>query len=330
MITAKIVEDSLPPNEVRLTTFSLVYPRFIHSELMTHRVFSRNAASSRAIPVAKVMAQLRDDPAMPIYWGKNQKGMQASEELTGAARDAAIQEWLAARDSALKHAEKLEQIGLHKQSANRILEPFMLMNTVLTATDFDNFFNLRADMPAQPEFKALAELMLAMLNDQDPMEVPADWWHLPYVTEEEREEFTPEVCVKFSVARCARVSYKTHEGVVDQKRDLERYTDLLSSGHMSPFEHQGQPLADATARSGNFRGWTQYRKTLPNTFEINCGRLMKKKRWLPEERLVCAILEEEPQFTNMSKEDIELELRFNGYPEHVIDRLIFKLGKRTP
>lgn len=278
MIVVKIVEDSLPPHGVRLTTFSLVYPRFIHSEVMTHRVFSRNAASSRAIPIHKVMTQLEKEPAMPIYWGKNQKGMQAAEELTGEAKEAAIQEWLYARDDALKHAKRLEEIGVHKQTVNRILEPFMLMNTIITATDWDNFFNLRADAPAQPEFEALAEVMLEKMNLNTPAETLQSDWHLPYVTAEEKETNHPLVCAKFSTARCARVSYKTHEGTIDQKRDIERHDDLLASGHLSPFEHQAYPTVDPKIRIGNFLGWHQYRKQLVNSFEGSCSRLVKKHR----------------------------------------------------
>jgi thymidylate synthase ThyX len=286
MIIAKIIEDSLSPHEVRLTTFSLVYPRFIHAEVMTHRVFSRNAASSRAIPIKKVMEQLEQNPAMPTYWGKNRKGMQATEELTGTARDEAIKEWLAARDSALKHARRLEELGVHKQTANRLLEPWMLMNTIITATDWDNFFNLRADASAQPEFHALAEAMLEQMNTCNPLEVGWDYWHLPYVTEEERNSTTVDVLAMYSVARCARVSYKTHEGKVDKDRDIERYKELLQSGHMSPFEHQATPSQfpdRKDARCGNFRGWVQYRKMLPNPYEKECKRLIKKARSSPKE-----------------------------------------------
>lgn len=277
MILTKIVADSLPPHEVRLTTFSLVYPRFIHSEVMTHRALSRNAASSRAIPVKKVLEQIENDPALPIYWGKNQKGMQASEELTGKDKEDALHEILEIRNRTLKGVKRLEEIGLHKQSANRYSEPFQFMQTVITATDWDNLFNLRTETAAQPEFKALAESMLQALNNHEPRMVKTGYWHLPYVTEEERRYVDIETLKKYSTARCARVSYMTHEGVLNPTRDIERHDELLSSGHLSPFEHQAQAYLAPEYRSGNFRGWIQYRKTLPNPYELECKRLVKWK-----------------------------------------------------
>lgn len=278
MITAKIVADSLGPSDQRLTTFSLVYPRFIHSELMTHRVFSRNAASSRAIPIHKMRDQIIQNPAMPVYWGKNQKGMQAYEELTGKDREEAIKVWLMARNDAMKHAQRLEDLGVHKQITNRLTEPFMLMNTVLTGTEFDNFYNLRDDIAAQPEFKALAASMLKVQNENEPDWLEMGQWHLPYVQRDEIENVEESALLKFCVARCARVSYKTHEGVVDIIRDVQRHDEMLEQGHMSPFEHPATPLEDPEKWSGNFKGFKQYRKTLPNRFELFCAKLIRKTR----------------------------------------------------
>ena len=137
-ITAKIVADSINAFGIRITTFELVYPRMIHSELMTHRLFSRNAASSRAIPISAVIEQVRNNPAVPSHWGRNQPGMQARVELEGVELDACKAIWNDAMRSAVMHAERMTGVNAHKQVANRILEPFVHMKTVLTATEFNN------------------------------------------------------------------------------------------------------------------------------------------------------------------------------------------------
>lgn len=156
MFEAKIILDSINESGDRLTTFQLRYPRFIHSELMTHRVFSRNAMSSRAVPVAKMIAQVRENPAKPIHWGMNKPGMQATEEVPVASAEHL---WQKAANLAADVAEQMVKLNLHKQVANRILEPFQWMNTIVTATEWDNFFELRAHPDAQPEFQKLAVMM---------------------------------------------------------------------------------------------------------------------------------------------------------------------------
>jgi thymidylate synthase ThyX len=265
MIEAKIITDSISQTGARLTTFQLIYPRMVHAELMTHRVFSRNASSSRAIPVSKIIQQVIDNPAMPVYWGKNQKGMQAKEELAGEALAQAKEIWLAARDAAVEQARKLVDIDLHKQIANRILEPWHHIHVVVTATDFDNFFNLRCDPDAQPEIKVLAEQMRDLFFDSKPAELAIGMWHLPYVSRS-GGMYVPvgdKSIIKASVARCARVSYMTHDNENPTlSKDVELHDQLLKSVHMSPTEHQATPMIDPNAYSGNFRGWVQYRKMI--------------------------------------------------------------------
>lgn len=163
-ITAKVIEHSSSQDGVDLITLQLRYPRFIHSEFMTHRVFSRNASSSRAIPVAKMLAQVRNDPAMPIHWGANQAGMQAHAELQGIGRSRAAARWKLAAEAAANHAEVLNELGLHKQVANRILEPFQLISVIVTATEWANFFELRNHPDAQPEIRQLAVVMLEAIS----------------------------------------------------------------------------------------------------------------------------------------------------------------------
>jgi len=240
------------------------YPRFIHSEFMTHRVFSRNAASSRAIPIKKMIAAVREEPAMPIYWGRNQSGMSAREAVAPAIEEQARAEWLAALADALRHAERLSdsEIDLHKQLVNRLLEPFAWITVIVTATDWANFFTQRCHEDAQPEIKRLADLMLAAYRESVPAAVADGAWHLPLVLDDERE-LPDEVLCKLSVARCARVSYLTHDGRRDRERDIELYERLLgggANGHWSPFEHVATPASGADVRSANFVGWDQFRK----------------------------------------------------------------------
>ncbi len=263
--SAKIISDSLSPGGIRLTTFSISYPRFIHSEFMTHRVFSRNAASSRAIPVKKMMSYIRTNPAMPVFWGKNQPGMQSAQELDSIEKERAIQTWMEACQSALRYAEDLMNLGVHKQIANRIVEPFVHMQTVVSATEWDNFWNLRRHKDAQPEIKVLADIMYEEYKSHVYRPLFFGEWHLPYVSMEEIGKCSIEDAKKYSVARCCRVSYMNHDGTnPDTAKDIFTHDKLLISGHMSPFEHVATPLKDKNEWSGNFKGWKQYRKEIPD------------------------------------------------------------------
>ena len=300
-ITAKIIEDSVGPKCPRITTFELRYPRFIHAEFMTHRQFSRNASSSRAIPVERQIQSIKEDTAMPIHWGKNQKGMQADEESdeliiigdgennTNQWQATPQQAWEEARDRAIEIAEGFVRAGYHKQVVNRILEPFSHITVVMTTTSLDNFFGLRRHPDAQPEIKALADVMFAAVEESTPTFLNPGEWHLPYVLESEKQYVqshenlvhdpmptTVEDLIKVSVARCARVSYKTHDGKAPSfDADVALYDRLVGSVplHASPAEHQatpdeqvwddyGMPIWEKPWLHGNFEGWRQYRKTL--------------------------------------------------------------------
>mgnify|MGYP001588379749 CR=1 FL=1 len=294
MITAKVIADSMSPAGKRITTFVCEYPRFIHAEIMTHRMLSRCAASSRAIPVAKMLSRVYENPAAPEWWGANQKGMQAEEELTGDARGRAEREWWYARDNAVASASALVDQGLHKQLANRLIEPWLNIIIVCTATEWDNFYSLRLDKMAQPEFRVLAEKMLAHHNASEPRLLAPGEWHLPFISEEEKLDLDGRSSeelwlpwIKASVARCARVSTLNHDGSKpDLVADLALHDRLLAAHHVSPFEHQARPVAfedvfdpdaydpqlgrgsevdlreQSLYRSGNFVGWVQYRKGL--------------------------------------------------------------------
>lgn len=303
-ITAKIIAASAhPQGGPNLYTLQLRYPKFIHGELMTHRVFSRNASSSRAIPVERLIQDVMDDPAMPLHWGKNQPGMQAREECDERVRlpkghidDIHQREWfgtrnrawLAYRDEAVSAAQAFHQAGYHKQIVNRLLEPFCHINVVVTATEWSNFFALRCHADAQPEMRALAEAIRNVIADATPVVLQPGGWHLPYVTlpddlalEIQSDWPADDVnsrAVKLSVARCARVSYLTQDGKTPTiEQDLALYDRLVGAVplHASPCEHQATPdtqeWVDAVCTQmwanphlhGNLRGWVQFRKTLP-------------------------------------------------------------------
>lgn len=277
-ITASIIADSVSPDGHRITTMQLRYPRFIHAEFMTHRVFSRNASSSRAIPIEKMIRDVMEDPAMPVAWGSNKPGMQAGEELSGHDLQDCKTEWIRARDAAVASAKEIARLGAHKQIVNRLLEPFGHISVICTATEWDNFFALRCHPDADPTMRALAEAMRDARDASVPMtmgKIATGIWHLPYVKDEDydyawkvmsAENTSPfHTLARISAARCARVSYLNHDGTKpDITKDVILAERLLTSKHMSPFEHQADYSRDEVPKSnmfwGNFTGWDQYRK----------------------------------------------------------------------
>lgn len=264
MIEAKVIEDSIYEGGKRLVTMQLKYQRFIHAELMTHRVFSRNASSSRAIPVAKMLQQVYEDPAMPVEWGKNQAGMQARELLSAEDTESAKSSWLLAAKLAAGAAEALMETGVHKQIANRLLEPFQWIHVVVTATEWDNFFELRDHPDAQPEIRELARAMKAAMAASTPRVLGFGEWHLPYLDDAERLGLPLTDQIACSVARCARVSYLRHNLTAPSVEDDKQLHDRLVLAvppHMSPTEHQATPTLD-TSKQANLRGWMQYRRRI--------------------------------------------------------------------
>ena len=295
-ITAKVIAHSRPvwatDDSFDLFTMQLKYPRFIHSEFMTHRMFSRNASSSRAIPAHVQLARIKEDPVVPTYWGSKKKGMQAGKELEGQRLDSAKYTWLHTMELAHAGATTLDFLGLHKQIANRICEPWAHISVVVTATEWRNFFALRRHAAAQPEIRALADKMWeaqrASIPDIKAPAAPTDspfdahsGWHVPYVAKPSCGLHDQLQQAKVSTARCARVSYNRHDGTpATDEEDFELHDHLLKMGHMSPFEHSATPMPRGTLGepnwpvgathkdkegeywSGNFRGWIQYRQLL--------------------------------------------------------------------
>lgn len=254
-----ILKDSINPWCNRLTTFELTYPRCIHSEFMTHRVFSRNSSSSRAIPVQKMIDDVLRDPFIPLSWGSNKKGMQAGDQLPYDVRCECIEEWLKARDQAVETASLLSAKGLHKQVVNRLLEPWMWITVICTSSKYENFFKLRCHEAAEPHIQQLAYMMRDAYENSKPEFLREGEWHLPFIDGKIHVPY--DDFVKKSVARCARGSYLQQHGSYAMADDIALHDRLSESGHWSPFEHQAQVSGMHNWVLSNFTyGWNQYRK----------------------------------------------------------------------
>ena len=259
MISAKVIADSVSPRRHRLTTLEVTLPRIVLAELNTHRVFSRNSASSRAIPVSKTMKRVAQDPFVPAAWPTEQKGMSGGEGLSPDDASVAENLWLDARDAALERAEALALLGVHKSLVNRLLEPFMWHTVIITSTEWDGFWHQRCSPLAMPEMRLTAEAMRDAYNASTPKPVGYNEWHLPYIQDDEGLELA--IARGVSAARCARVSYLTHDGVRDIDADLALYNRLITADppHASPLEHVATPGAHYQVPLGNFVGWFQLR-----------------------------------------------------------------------
>ena len=262
--SAKIINQSKNVvNKSIITTWLLEFPRCILPEFLTHRLMSKNTASSRAIPVQKMLERTKDNPFIPHYWGKNKPGMSANQEIKN--KSMAQLTWTAALDSALYYSDYLSVLDVHKQLANRITEPFQYIQMVMTTTSDLNFFKLRCDPNAQPEIQELANLMVeAKEKYLDYHLLEPGEWHLPFITDGEIYSYSLSELLIVSCARCARVSYLLMDGTPSNfEKDLELANRLKNSGHFSPFEHAAVALPN-NDMVGNFVGWMQYRKFIEN------------------------------------------------------------------
>lgn len=298
LITARIVADSISPTGVRMTTMEIEYPRFILAELNTHRMLSKNSASSRAIPVKTMHEHIRANTAGPVFWGINQPGMKAKEELRGADLSEAMYIWAIARDAAIRYSQELAGLNIHKQITNRITEPWMIMKTVISGTEWANFFWLRDHADAQPEIAELARKMRAAYDASTPQELNPGEWHVPYVntyrslinnelcySDGKGDDLSAEEARIVSASCCAQVSYRKNDDSFEKASKI--YQQLIESepAHASPVEHQASPMqyistnayepetweqgithlsANGDLWSGNLRGWVQFRKLIPN------------------------------------------------------------------
>ncbi len=320
-ISARIIADSQNEYGNRLTTFVLTFPRIVLAEFNTHRVISRNSASSRAIPFEKMVKMVQEDPFIPINWMKDHKGMQGTEYFKDE-EELPRDMWLQARDEAVSCAKYLSNLGLTKQICNRLLEPFMWHTVIATASEWQNFFALRAHDQAEIHIQELAYKMLDEYNANTPKVLKAGEWHIPFGDKidvqrmidgeafsnehdgfafglsGDIEYYIEKFKVKIATARCARVSYLNFEGKDDYEADIKLHDTLLSSGHMSPFEHCARAMTErefeasdvhcltnniteelpeySLGWSGNFEGFIQYRKMIKNESKTD-NRVISKQ-----------------------------------------------------
>ena len=274
----KILADSVGPHGIRLTTFEITFPRFILAELNTHRMLSRNSASSRAIPTEKRIQEVVLDPFVPEF-NARVKGMGVGEPLGGEDARRAQDEWLLASRDAVRAARQLLRVD--KSRANRLLEPFLWQTAIVSATDWDNFWALRDHEAAQPEFYRLAKLMHEHYLIMEPTQLDWGEWHLPLVFPSDTDSHVLHAHLgapSVSAGRCARVSYDTHDDHEDAHVSQARWEQLAASGHWSPAEHPARLPSEEEwsdrvsfhqGRWGNFEGWIQLRKHYPNEEVFN-------------------------------------------------------------
>ncbi len=281
-IYAKVIKDSIYKGK-RLTSLQIRAPKFLDAEFEKHRLLSSNSSSDRAIPFESMK---KKDFYLPHDVRKNQPGMQGDINISPREFAEFTQDLKGVRNVIYHLLEKYTYV--HKQHLNRYLLGFNFQEKIVTGTEWDNFFELRIDPAADPAIYELAVCMKEAMEMSTPEKLEFDEYHLPYVSEEEKETLTVDDVVKISVARCARVSYLNHDNSVpDFHKDIALYQMLLDSKHMSPFEHVARPMLDAkhfsehysydplifpdgvTALdnryyywSGNFKGWTQHRHNL--------------------------------------------------------------------
>jgi len=292
-ITAKIIAHSfVAETGSEIVTFEVTYPRFILPEVLTHRVFSRNTSSSRAVP-SKKMGYWSEKIFYPIHWGKNKAGMSASEELSGV--NLVISKFLWSTSAAIAFGlhSILSKLGGHKQWVNRIIEPYVYVKQVITTTELSNFFNLRCHKDAQPEIQFLAnEMYKEYTNTHDCRILDKGDWHLPYIDFDDAgaahiidqdEEISLQDAILISVSACAQVSYRATDFSIEKARKIFKMLNVFNSDepiHASPLEHQATPVIyperkngkwpigvthrDRSGKlwSGNFSGYVQLRHLL--------------------------------------------------------------------
>ena len=239
--TATCIEASEAENGKKLYTFELRYPRIIHSEFLTHRVFSKNSMSSRATPAKVLIEDVLKNPYIPKYILGNKSGMVGEDNLTEEQKMKFLSEYNRLVGYNCQRALELNELGVHKNLINRLIEPYSFIKTIVTATEWDNFFKLRLAPDAEPNMRDLADAIKQSMGIADAKEhtkVDSTLYHLPYVSNEERKTLTPLEAMMVSAARCARVSYYNHDGSEPNiDKDIQLFHRLLRGGHFSPMEH---------------------------------------------------------------------------------------------
>jgi thymidylate synthase ThyX len=242
----------------RIDTLVCSYPRVIHSQLLTHRVFSKNSSSTRAIPLEKAISQILDNPAEYI-WTQNQAGMQGKvipakekkrlEDINGFYKTGMYY--------AIETARKLaaSPLNVHKQNAGRLLEPFQNIKIVLTATEWENWDWLRDDPAAQGEIAELARAISKARAEATPMVLYAGEWHVPFVDRErspqtgemyyfikQGQQLSAEEAQLVSMSVCAQTSYRNSDYSLEKALDMKGKLLDCEKVHASPSEHIATPI----------------------------------------------------------------------------------------
>jgi thymidylate synthase ThyX len=243
----------------RLATFTIKIPKFIWGHIKSHRALSSNSASSRAIPARKIRQKVLYSPFIPVYFGFDKPGMQSGDALKGLRLLLAKKIWLWARLFPVFFHYLGEKLGVHKEVINRIIEPWLVVDIIVSGTEWKNFMTLREHEAAQPEMQIVAAEIKSLLQSTKPSLISEGEWHLPFILDKEKK-LGVETKKKISAARCARISYALFNGETSSvDNDIKLYEKLTSSGHWSPLEHQAQAMSELKS-SGNFIGWKQFRK----------------------------------------------------------------------
>jgi hypothetical protein len=242
---------------VRLTTLAITMPTLYWPEVLTHRKFSRNASSDRALPAGARIEQVREDPFIPVVFYAESRGMVPREPL--GDQELARRRWLEERDEALIWATSQLLDGWHHEHINRLLTPWLWTTAIISSTEWENFFKLRLAPDAAEAIRTVAGLMRDAMDASTPVELQPGQWHLPFIDADEKGGLP----LNISVARCARVSYLNHDGKVDVDRDLTLAKRLREEQHWSVFEHQATPQPEQRSSPSNFDWpWLQHRKIL--------------------------------------------------------------------
>jgi len=298
-ISAKIIADSVNILGNRMITMELIFPRIILAELNTHKMLSKNSQSSRAVPLNKAIEHVNTLGFEPVWWGKNQAGMAARQELVGEELARAKHLWNSAKQSVIHYVTELGSASLHKQIAARPLEAFAMHKAVVSGTEWNNLIWLRDHDDAQPEFGELAKCIVEAVNKSTPVLLRSGEWHLPYVMTAFKVSENPDndeivyldtdgnqidldTARKISASCCAQVSYRKLDDSVEKAIDIFNKLFSGSRVHASPVEHQATPMIEEQGDpmdweegvthvdrngkywSGNLCGWIQYRKLIPN------------------------------------------------------------------
>lgn len=267
MVSVKVVADSVCSR--RVTSLECTYPTSIHAQVRTHRALSMSVQSSRAIPTERLISKVLESPVVPDF-KKNRPGMQPGATFSSDDAPAVAAWWQRVQEACVDLAREGSKLGVHKQWVNRVLSPVSHSTSIITATDWNNLFSVRLRTTedgspyAQDEMYELVLKIKEALDGSKPRSIYARELHVPYVSDDERKRLTATEQLRVSSARCARVSYLNHDGEVNLEKDYALAASLINRKEWGPLEHCAIAHYDQDYRSGNFRGFTQYRKLFEN------------------------------------------------------------------